>query len=278
MAKKQIKQLDRRFIFLLIFIGVALPLIFTIGFPIETTEYVEMAYDMIDQVPEGSRVLVSFDYDPASRPELHPMALAVMTHCFRKDLKVVCTALWPMGVSMANDILESLETEFPDKIYGVDYVNMGYKAGGIVTIQAMGKNFRNVFPRDNRQQPIDEIPILTNINNFSNFEFIFSLSAGDPGIIQWVMVGRDKYRIPVSGGTTAVSAPSIMPYVNEQKQLHGLLGGLKAAAEYEFLINKPGDATNGMDAQSVAHLIIILFIVFGNINYWRNKKRSGEKE
>lgn len=276
--EKTTKKIDRRYIFLFIFIGVALPLIFTIGLPIETTKYVEMAYEMVDQAPAGSRVLISFDYDPASKPELHPMAKAVINHCFRKDLKVVATALWPMGVSMANDIFSGLEAEHPDKVYGEDYVNMGYKAGGIVTVQAMGKNFRTVFPNDTRQNKIDDLPILDDINNFSNFDFIFCLSAGEPGIIQWVMVGRDKYGIPVSGGVTAVSAPSIMPYVNEQQQLHGLLGGLKAAAEYELLIDLPGTATAGMDAQSIAHLIIIMFIVLGNINYWRNKKRSGNKE
>jgi hypothetical protein len=60
--------------------------------------------------------------------------------------------------------------------------------------------------------------------------------------------------------------------VNEQQQLTGLLAGLKAAAEYEFLLETPGTATSGMDAQSIAHLIIIIFIVIGNVNYWRSKK------
>jgi len=64
----------------------------------------------------------------------------------------------------------------------------------------------------------------------------------------------------------------MLPYINEQKQLTGLLAGLKAAAEYETLIKTPGSATSGMDAQSIAHLIIIIFIAIGNINYWRDKK------
>jgi hypothetical protein len=68
-----------------------------------------------------------------------------------------------------------------------------------------------------------------------------------------------------------------MPYVNEQKQLTGLLAGLKGAAEYEYLINHPGTATSGMDAQSIAHLIIIIFIIIGNVSYWRNRKKE-EKE
>ena len=114
--------------------------------------------------------------------------------------------------------------------------------------------------------------MLKGVKNFDNLSFLFSLSAGAPGIKEWVQIGHDAYGKPTSGGVTGVSAPSILPYVNEQQQLTGLLAGLKAAAEYELLLESPGSATSGMDAQSIAHLIIIIFIVIGNVNYWREKK------
>ncbi len=268
------RTIDRRIIFLIMLIGVAIPLIFPIGFPVETSPNVRKVYKMVKDTPAGSTVLISFDYDPASMPELQPMAKALLRHCFRKHLKVVITALWPMGVSMAANALDGIKEEFPKLKYGVDYVNMGYKAGGMVTIQAMGKNFKKVFPRDNSQTPVSKLPILNRVNNFSNFAFIISLSAGTPGIKEWVMVAHDKYGIKTSGGTTAVSAPALLPYVNEQNQLYGLLGGLKGAAEYEKLIKKAGSATSGMDAQSIGHLVIIFFIILANLNYYKNKKKK----
>ncbi len=268
------KKIDRRIIFLIMFIGVAIPLIMPIGFPVETSPNVRKVFQMVDDATPSSTVLISFDYDPASMPELQPMAKALLRHCFNKNLKVVITALWPMGVSMASNALESIKDEFPNLKYGVDYVNMGYKAGGMVTIQAMGKNFKKVFPRDNSQTPVSELPILSRVNNFSNFAFIISLSAGTPGIKEWVMVAHDKFGIKTSGGTTAVSAPALLPYVNEQNQLYGLLGGLKGAAEYEKLIKKAGSATSGMDAQSIGHLVIIFFIILANINYHKNKNKK----
>ncbi len=266
------KQIDRRWLFLLIFVGVALPLIFTIGLPLEISKNVEMVYDLIEETPKGSKALISFDYDPASMPELHPMAKALLKHCFDKDINLIFTALWPMGVQMADDIMSQLQEEFPDLIYGEDYVNLGFKAGGMITIQSMGKNFREVFPEDMNGNKIDDLPIMEGINNFNNIGFVFSLSAGAPGIKEWVQIAHDAYNRPTSGGVTGVSAPAMLPYVNQQKQLTGLLAGLKAAAEYEKMIKAPGTATSGMDAQSVAHLIIIIFIIIGNVNYWRNKK------
>ena len=271
MAKKQV---DRRIIFLLIFIGVALPLLFTIGFKVEITENVQKAYDLVDSMPAGTPVLISFDYDPASKPELHPMAKAVVRHCIERNYKIICTALWPMGVTMCADVFERMKEDYPDLTYGVDYVNLGYKVGGKITVQKMGKNFREVYPTDTNGTNIDELPIMDGIKNFKPLGFAFSFSAGDPGIKDWVMIAHDTYGVKTSGGTTGVSAPAMLPYVNEQGQLTGLLGALKAAAEYENLINSPGTATSGMDAQSMAHLIIIVFIVIGNINYYRNKSKK----
>ncbi|MDP8267630.1 MAG: hypothetical protein P9L97_02765 [Candidatus Tenebribacter davisii] len=263
------KQIDRRWLFLLIFVGVALPLIFTIGLPIETSKNVQIVYDLVESMPKDSKALISFDYDPASMPELHPMAKALLKHCFDKDINVIFTALWPMGVQMAEDIISQLQDQYPNLQYGVDYVNLGFKAGGMITIQSMGKNFRKVFPEDTNGNKIDELPIMDGINNFNNINFVFSLSAGAPGIKEWVQISHDAYGRPTSGGCTGVSAPAMLPYVNEQKQLTGLLAGLKAAAEYENLLQAPGTATSGMDAQSMAHLIIIIFIIIGNINYWK---------
>lgn len=274
MAK--LKHIDRRWIFLLVFICVALPLIFVLGLPIETTENARLVYELVQQTPSGSTVIISFDYDPGSKPELHPMARAIVQDCFERDIKMLIMALWPMGVQMAADIFSQLDAEYPDKVYGEDYVNLGYKAGGMVTIQAIGKNFREVFPADMNGTLISELPIMNGIKNYDNISFVCSFSAGDPGIKQWVQIAKDTFGKPVTGGVTGVSAPGILPYVNQQKQLYGLLAGLKGAAEYEFLIKTPGTATAGMDAQSLAHLLIIIFIVIGNLNYWQERKEAAK--
>ena len=56
-----------------------------------------------------------------------------------------------------------------------------------------------------------------------------------------------------------------------------LLGGLKGAAEYEWLIDRRGLATNGMAAQLVVHLFLVGLIILGNAAYfidlWRKKRR-----
>jgi hypothetical protein len=54
-----------------------------------------------------------------------------------------------------------------------------------------------------------------------------------------------------------------------------MLGGMAGAAEYEVLRGESGEATRGMDAQSLAHLFVALCIVLGNVVQWNRRKREG---
>ena len=267
-------HIDRRIIFVLIFIGVALPLIWTLGFNLEVTENVESVYNLMEGLEPGTRILMSFDYGPSTKPEIQPMAIALMQQAFTNRIRIIAIALWPMGVQMCNEAFEKVSAEYPNIEYGIDFINLGYKVGGMVTINHMAKDFRSTFPTDGGGVQIDDFPIMKGINNFDKLGCVISLSAGDPGLKQWVMIAHDTFGKPVVGGTTAVQAPIMLAYVNEQQQLVGLLGGLKGAAEYELLVNKPGFATKGMDAQSVAHLIIIIFILIGNVGYFATRKKD----
>jgi hypothetical protein len=84
---------------------------------------------------------------------------------------------------------------------------------------------------------------------------------------------QSRYRIRMVGACTAVSGPDYVPYYNAG-QLLGLAAGMKGAAEYEKLVGRPGDATTGMAAQSASHALLIAFIVFGNVTYFRARRRG----
>jgi len=274
-----LQNLDRRIIYILIFLAVSIPLIKPIGLKMHISENVKKVYSLVQETPENSRVLFSFDYDPASMPELHPMAISAFRQALLKKQKIVCTAMWPMGVQMYEDVVKKMKVEFPNIKYGVDYINLGYKAGGIVTMQAMESDINKVFPTDFSGKALSDFPIMNNVSSLKNFKYVLSFSAGAPGIKEWVMIAHDQAKIKVAGGVTAVSAPSILPYVNDQHQLVGLLGGMAAAAQFESLNHFKGTATKGMDAQSLAHLVIIIFILMGNLNYilLKKKKERGNK-
>jgi hypothetical protein len=269
---ERLERLDRRIIFLLILMAVIIPLIFPIGFEIKVSEPVQRLYETIENLEAGSKVIMSFDYDPSTMPEIYPMNQALARHCFAKDLRIIGMGLWPQGVPLGQASLELAAEEY-GKEYGTDYVNLGYKAGGIVVVSSTAEDIPSTFPQDHAGRPVTEFDVMDGVRNFDNIELIVSLSAGDPGVREWVMIAQGRYGKMVGGGVTAVSAPSFYPYL-QAGQLTGLMGGMKGAAEYETLIEKSGTATAGMDAQSIAHGLIVFFIVFANFFYLVGRRRK----
>ena len=258
----RLKNIDRRIIFVLIALSVLIPIFVPIRLRIHVSPPAQGLYDAIDHLPPGSNVLMAFDYGPSTMPEVYPMSLAILRHAFSKDLKVIAMALWPEGASIAQDAFRTVAEDEFHKEYGVDYSNLGFKTGGLVVIQAMGTSIPAIFPTDQAGRPVETFPIMEKIKNFDDIGIIVDLSAGDPGIPQWVMIARDRYHKKVGGGCTAVSAPGFYPYL-QTGQLVGLLGGLMGAAEYEALVDHPDSATEAMPSQVLSHTVIIIFILIG---------------
>lgn len=272
-----LRNIDRRIIFLLILFGVAIPLKYPIGLPIEAGANVRRVYDYIEALRPGDAVMLSFDYDPGSRAEVHPMAEALIHHCFKKNLRVICPSLWPVGPSLASEAFTKIAPKYSKK-EGEDYVNLGYFLGstaGVVQVTAFAKDLRAAYPSDVRGEPTDRMPVFKGIHRLKDLACVVSLSAGDPGIPGWVQIAKDREGVMLAGGGTAVQAPQFFPLI-QSGQLFGFLGGLRGAAEYETLVAEKGTGTSGMDAQSVAHLIIIVFIVLSNITYYAGEMRKAK--
>jgi len=269
---ERLEKIDRRIIFILILLAVIIPLLLPIGFKIKVSEPVRIFYETIEELQPGSIVLISSEYDPSTMPEVYPMNQALARHCFAKNLKIIGMGLWPQGIPLNQASMEQAAEEY-GKEYGVDYVNLGYKAGGIVVISAVSENIPTTFPQDYAGRSVEEFEVMEGVKNFDNIDLIVSLSAGDPGVRQWIMIAQGRYGKKVSGGVTAVSAPAFYPYLHAG-QLRGLIGGMKGAAEYETLIKKSGTASRGMDAQSIAHGLIVLFIVLANVFFIIGKRKK----
>jgi len=86
--------IDRRIIFLLIAAATLLPLLKPFGLPIKVSPEVKAVYDYMEALPARSVFLLSFDFDPSSKPELEPQAVALLRHAFRKNLRVMVMTHW----------------------------------------------------------------------------------------------------------------------------------------------------------------------------------------
>lgn len=270
------RQAERRIVFLFIGLAVSLPLFMSLKQEIKISPEAVALYKGLEDLPTGSTVLASFDYDPPSAPELQPMAESFFRYAFRKGLKVVIMGLWPQGPQQANLALTKILAEEDIKarqlVYGVDYVNLGFQSGNEFVIQRMGSDFRSMFPTDMNGTPYDSLPLVRNVKNFDNIDYSFNLSAGYPGTKEWVLVAVDRYGLKIGAGNTAVQVTEMYPYVRTG-QLIGILGGMNGAAEFEKVTNQLGKGTRFMLSQSFAHMVVIAFIIIGNVAYFRLERK-----
>jgi hypothetical protein len=177
---------DRRWIFLVIALVVIVPLFYPLGLPIRATATTQHVYDTIDALPHGSKVLVSCEYGPSTKPEIHPMVLSVMRHLFKNEHKVYVTCLWPDGQFLASDALDLVGRDEYGLTYGEDYVLLGFRPGNEAVVKGIVSNLRKLYTIDAKGTKITEIPMMEGVNRFEDFDFLFSASAGYPGTIEWV--------------------------------------------------------------------------------------------
>lgn len=271
------RLIERRIVFLFVGIALILPFFMQFQLPLRISPEVQQVYDELAKLPPGAKVLVSFDYDPPSAPELQPIAEAFMKYAFENDIKVIIMGLWPQGPQQANQAVEAAFLANPqlrEQVqYGIDYVNLGFQSGNEFVVLRMGESFKSMFPVDLNYTPYDSIPMLKNVRNFSNIDWSLNLSAGKPGTVEWVQVAVDRHNLRMSAGNTAVQAPMAYPYLNAG-QLLGLMGGMSGAAQFEKLTHKPGKATTYLLSQTFAHVVVVLFIVIGNVVFLRSRKET----
>ena len=279
-------SLDRRIIFLIVGLSVLIPLLKPdwVNLPIRPRPESQTVFNEINKLNEGDKILLSFEYGPSTKPEIHPMSIAILKHLFARNIQVYGFALWPDGNFMSTEAFSEVSHDYGKK-YGIDYVNLGYKPGAEAVVKGIASDIRSLYTVDLKGTPIDDIPMMKDVVNVENFDFVFSLSAGYPGSTEWVQYACDPQNIPLSTGVTSIQVTDILPYV-ENGQIRGILAGMPGAAEYESLVEtalkemelsvKPGKASGMMAAQSVAHVIIVLFIILGNITYYITRKNKGE--
>jgi hypothetical protein len=267
-------RIDRRWIFLAMGLSIAVPILFRLRFPEVPGPMARATFDAIDKLPNGSRVILSFDFDPASKAELQPMANALVHHCASKDHKIVFMALWPLGKQMADQSIKDILLEYHGDryrdAYGTNYVQLGFKAGNEGVIKMLTTNIAEAYPTDAFGAAVSSLPLVADARDLGSFDLVSTVSAGYPGAKEWVQYGREA---SLTSGSTGVQASQLFPYY--PAQLNGLLVAVKGAAEYETLVTEKYPVERNterleqgrirMGPQLVAHLLMIALIVLGNI-------------
>lgn len=265
----KLEKVDPRFIYVLLFIIVALPLVRPLGLPISMSPMTVAFYDTVERIKPGDVAVVSIDYSAASQPEQYPQTKAVIAHLSAKGAKIVCLGFWADGAPFIDRAFKDVFGKSKDHPkYGIDFVNLGYVPNGEVGMAAIGKDIQAVCAKDYYGTATSAIPVMKDVKSGRDFKLVVSLASGTPGVPEWLRQIQAQYGVTFVTGVTAVSAPGTRQYF--PAQVSGVLEGLAGAAEYEVLLVKygyVGTLAPPMDSQSLSHVLVVAFIVLGNVGF-----------
>jgi hypothetical protein len=299
-ASSWLLRIDRRLVYLFVLVALTLPLLFpgmtTKPAPLKSARKLFDKVEAIDRERDETEakgeaynkiVLVVCDFGPQTRAELYPMAEAVVRHLMMRDIKFAIMTLVPDGAGYCEDIPEQLAREF-GKEYGEDWVNFGFKPGYLFLVKQMGGDLPGALKTDAENTPVSEIACMQDVKDASDVGLVVHLS-GLVGFVElWVQYfASEKARPDMAHGCTSVSIPDAFDLL-ESGLLVGLLEGIAGAAAYNEFTDETRaeddppvnpDARRHMTSQTVAHVLVVLFVVLGNVgvflNFLRRRRGAG---
>lgn len=268
-----VRNMDRRVIYLLLLLVLSFPLFRPVGIPLVTSALSKKSFDYIEKLPPGSVVAFATDTGVASQGEQMPQASVLFRQITRrKDLKIVLITFWEQGTIYLNALMEEAG-HLKDREYGKDWVDLGFIPGGEAAMAAVADDIHRAIPTDARGNKTSDLQLMKSVKTAKDINLLITISAGTPGVPEYARQWQSRHGTPIIAGVLSQFATIYMPYV-DSKQLVGLLGGLRSAAEFEQLLGIAGTAGRSMDALSLAHIMVVIFVCLANISYFALKREQ----
>lgn len=268
-----ILSLDRRIIGTIALIVMIWPLVTPIGVPIVINKYTKATYDLVESYPDGSVAVVEISFDTGYLGSIAPGATAFLTHLMEKGFKIVAYSLHiegPMTFWICwNRVLKELRDQYE---YGVDYVYLGFMTGGEAAQMKFAEDIKGTYTFDYKGTPLDELPLLDNINNYKDFDLVFFASRGGEHLGHTMRIYAETFGVTLIGARQMAEVP-----VNfiDAGLLQGYVRGLRGGAEYELLLREPGRAVAAMDATSLFFSWLMIAVIIGNVGFFLRKTEAG---
>ncbi|MDC0358444.1 hypothetical protein OAO01_06475 [Oligoflexia bacterium] len=279
--KFDIHNIDRRIIYLLVFLAIAIPLLLELSVKPARMKAAEKFFNLVEglDVNASGVALLAFDFGPNTKAENEPQAEVILEHLMRRRIPVAIMTQYALAEGFLSSVPERvakrLAREYPGEKweYGQDWVNLGYRPGMALFIQALAKseNMLEDLGKDAYGSSLTDFEAFKSLKTLEDVKLLAEFT-GLVGVFDvYVQFFQKEGYVPAFGhGCTSITIPEAYIYL-DSGQLKGLLEGIAGAAWYsELLRNKypareADSALIANTALGVAHLVIIFLIIFGNL-------------
>jgi hypothetical protein len=261
-------NIDVRWMFLACILLIFVPMIKPMGLPTLVSEPTKGYYNAITDLPPGSILAVSFGAGFGALDEREAQFIATFKTIFETDVNLLVWCQSSEGPMVLEYIIgEGTGIADPlkyGKVYGEDYVLLGYAPLGEPGETAIATDIRSMFSTDYRGTPLEELPMMEDIHNADDIDLLWAdygaCTTIEWYIRQWVVPTRTR----LIATTLGCCGPMAAPYYPDQ--LEGFLSGSGMGTEMEIISKNPGPGARTSDIKNLAILPFLLFLILGNIS------------
>lgn len=287
-------KLDRRAIYALVAVALVVPLVLKWRLPPAEMQSARKFYEAVEALPkdESSLVLIAVDWGPATKAENEPQTEVVIEHLMRRRVRfALITSVTEAEVflrELPDRVARRLSSEDPREKweYGKDWVSFGYRPsiGAMIQKMAASADLRQTLGVDTRGTPLNDVPCMRNVKTIKNIKLLAEFT-GLVGLLDgWLQFFQTSdYRPPLAHGCTSITIPEAYIYL-DSGQLVGLHEGIAGAAAHSALLTRkhkergPDAAIVTNTALAVAHVVVIVLIVLGNLGMVLAKRQAAARE
>lgn len=254
-----------------------IPILVPIGSPFQISEITLKIYDFIEDLPEGSIIVMGgsgvfgFDYEPGAA------MIASIIQMSRNNLRLVGIPLGTESLQLHKycvDTAKVLEKHGGIWKYGEDYVQLPYIPGGSAALINLLDDVRQVVTVDAYGTPLDELPLMDDFKNYEDIALWICPHWGFPTIVRYVTGPRGTPTVMFAHAYSySVFAPYMMMYPDKVWMTNGFLGG----AQYERLVGIKGLGHAAVDSYTIISLAYIGFVILGNLTMLARRREEEEE-
>lgn len=281
---KSMATVERRWVYLVIFLVVLYPVFRPIGMPISVSPSTQTYYNWLTKVTSNDVVFFAFETGFESYMELKGGTLATVRMIIEKEAKMFVAFATADGLAVFQMIMGDPDRNIPGVLtpemqahsykYWEDYIILGYVLVNEPSTLSMAQNFHGFIYNDFAGKPIKG-SFLDRIQTPKDIALIIDFSPGmqTTAIIRhWVM----SYGTPMIEGAIGVNIPSLAIYL-ETGLLKAILQSTRGGAELEFLTGHPGPGLTAMDSFTLVHYLLIAIIIMGNIGFFAWERKAHQR-
>ena len=268
---RMLAEIDRRIIYLLLFIVVTLPILRPVAMPLAVSPDTKQYYKVLNALGPDDIVLFVLDTEFSGYMEIQSGVLASARLIIEKGAKMAIACSHPEATGIPQMMFSYLRDVMKryDYKYGEDYVVLGYIFPNEAAVASSAQDFHGVVKEDWQGRPIKGT-FLDRIHDWKDWSLIAIFSTGvrsDAFIRHYGLRGT-----PMVINCIGVMIPTTKPYV-DTGIFKALLPSMRGGAELEKLINAPGPGLAAMDCFTFGHYLVIIFIIIANIGYFGYVRR-----